>query len=464
MDKALILKNVSFRKGCRQIFTDINLEVGRGETIAITGAPSSNLSEFEDLLIGNRDAKNSFSGSVILDAAEIEKLSQEAFRFLRMVNIGVLPLNASIGNLKMSVQSYITLPFCESIKKTEREIILDAKRIMELLGVHDTEAIMRKKMNRLSQDDLRAVLYAAALSTDPCVALCYADVKMAEEEKNSFFTLLIKICKIKNIALILLTSDLSFAKEYGEKVYFLNQDKILPYESSFDTEFLEQAAILHPLPKNELNAEDTIRVSHMKVKGHDDKLDFTLYKKEVVSLSLKNGALLFSGKKKPARGNIYADNVALPRNKSFQKSILHVSAAFPIIPAEKIKDLLSAFSKRPSLKDDMGRILDHLPLPLHFTEKPCKPNVLFETLYIGLLCAAMSEAKLILLSDIDSLTNNVEKYELLALLFAICDRTGAGAVVFTEDDAVHRIISSKLNPKIKNESTNERTDAYADAT
>ena len=458
MDKALVLKNVSFRSSNRTIFTDLNLEVDRGEVLAICGTPSGNLCKFEDLLLRNFGDRDFTEGSIIIDAAETEKLPYDSLRFLRMVNIGVLPKNASVGNLKMTVRTYLLLPFRESIKKSERDIILDAKRIMELLGVSDTEAILQKKVSRLSPNDLRAVLYAAALSTDPAVALCHADINMADDEKESFFTLLIKICKIKKIALILLTTDTSFAKTFGERVYCLQNTCIVPYTSDA---FLDSAAAMLPIEKNEKSNEDVIRVSHIKATRQDEKLDFTLYKKEVVSLSIKKGELLFLGKRKPFRGNIYAENIALQRNKNFQKSIMHVTERFPFVPVEKVGDLLAAFSKRPSLKEDMGRILDFLPLPDGFAEKPLKPESLFETLYLGLLCAAMSEAKLILLSDIDLLTQKAEKYELITLLSAICKRTGAAAVIFSCDDAVHKIVSSG---QAEESTYEERTNAYADAT
>ena len=462
MDKALTLKDVSFQKGNRQIFSNVNLEIGRGEITALLGAPSGNIGCFEDLLLRKTDAADSIIGSIILDAAETEKLSHEALRFLRMVNIGILPKNASAGTLRMTVQSYLLLPFRESIKKTKREILLDAKRIMELIGIHNTESILKKKMNRLSENDLRAVLYAAALSTDPAVALCYADINISPEEKEALFKVLIKVCKIKNIALILLTGDAEFAKKYGEKVYLLQKNNILPY--TYD-DFLENAARMHPISKNAITTEEVIRASHIKPSKRNEKTDFTLYKREIIPLSMDRGLPLFLGKKKPYRGNIYADNIALPRNKSFRKQIMHVSGKFQFLPAKTVGPLLSQFAKRPSLKEDMGRILDFLPLPEGFTDRPACCSTLFETLFLGLLCAAMSESKLILLSDMDSLSQKTEKYELLTLLSAICERTGAGAVVFSEDKDVHLVLSSKSLENNSNKSTNEeRIHAYADAT
>ncbi len=446
MDKALVLKDFSMRCGEKHIFSDVNLEVNRGEIIAICGTAAGSMYALPSVLTRSFSCPAKLSGSVFVDNAEIDRLPDEDMRFVRMMNIGVLPRIYDVGTLSMSVQSYLTMPFRESVKKSKREIMLDAKRIMQLFDVSNPDRILKKRMSSLSKKVLRAVLFAAALSTDPAVAIAYDDMPdLTPEEKDALFTLLIKICKIKNIALLLFATDIRLARQFGERIFISKHDRIIPLEGASHpyVKFLERAEKAEPLPQDTISVVNILEARHVLPARGMERLDFILHKGEMISFACKNGPALFSGKRKPVRGAILADDTRI--TKQFKKSVMSVSAKMPLLPTNSVDNVVCAYAACSSLRQETAQFYSALSLPTDYGKTPVKTENLFEVLQLGLVCAAISEAKLILLSDIDKLCR-ADRYELLTLLSAVCSKTGAGAIVFSNEDDVHRAVSKAEEP------------------
>ncbi len=445
MDKALSLKDFSLRYGNKQIFTDVNLEIMRGEIVAICGTSAGSLYHLPNVFLRTLPHPYTYSGTLLVDSAEIERLSDEDMRFVRMMNIAVLPEPNMVGKLNMQVQNYITMPFRESVKKSSGEILMDAKRIMQLFGIQTPERILKKRMSALSEKEIRAVLYAAALSTDPALAIAYTHTPdLSDEEKESLFTLLIKICKIKNIALLLLTSDIAFARQFGEQIYITKHDRLISLEGASHpyVSFLEHAFESAPIPQKIKDETALLRANHVLPARGMRRLDFTLHKGEIVSFACKNGVSIFSGKRKPVKGKILIGDASI--TKKFAKNVMSVSAKMPIPPVKTIDSIVCAYAVRPSLRQDTSQFYSALSLPYDYGKMPVDRESIFEVLQLGIVCAAFAEAKLILLSDIDSLAR-ADRYELLTLLSAVCAKTGAGAIVFSSEEGVQRALSPTPN-------------------
>lgn len=439
MNKALFLEDVSLRLGGRQIFSELYLEASRGEIVTICGTSSSHVHFLPALLSRTLPSPFTLEGTVLVDGAEIARLGEEEMRFARMMNLAVLPEIHSVNTRGLTVQKYITLPFKESVKKSIQEIMTDARRIMQLLGITDPERVMHKPLSSLSTKDKRAVLYAAALSTDPAVAIAFADTPdLSPTESEQLFSLLIKVCKIKNIALFMLTSDIHFARKYGERVYLAKKDRIFPLEGASHPylHFLEAAASMQTrTPASHGEAIRLSAVNAVPVRGMK-KLDFVLHEGEILAFPCKNPLPVFTGRRNPARGTLLAAEKPLKKNKAFRKKIMPVHLGMPFPPAPSVDAVATVYAVRPSQRLSTEKLYTALGLPADFGKLSCTQKSAFDTLRLGLICAAMAEARVILLTDLERLAARADQYEILTLLEKVCAYTGAGALVFSNNTEV----------------------------
>ncbi len=441
MDKALLLEDLYLRVGGQQIFSEVNMEAVPGEIIAVCGTSGSHMHAFVQLLTRTYDAPYTLTGRLFVDGAEIERLSDEEMRFARMMNIAVLPDVETARHLRMSVQKYLLLPFRESVKKTPHEILTDAKRIMQLLGIGNPERIFRKRMSSLHVKDLRAVLYAAALSTDPAVAIAFADgADLSPNEADELYTLLVKVCKIKNIALLFLTGDIHFARRHGEKVFIAKNDRVLPLDGATHPylSYLENAAEMRTIdfpPHREtplLTAMNTVAEKGMQ------SLAFTLHSGQILAFTCKNGIPVFSGRRRPVSGSLHADGIDIRKSSLYQKGVMPLSASMPCPPVRTREEAVCAYAVRPSQRLGTAQLYSNLGLPADYGKAPLPTGNVYEVLRLGLVCAAIAEARVILLSDIDRLPSPADRYDILTLLSAVCASTGAGAIVFSgRTDVLH---------------------------
>ncbi len=447
MNKALFLENVFLRTGDRQIFSELYLEANRGEILTICGTSNSHFHFLPALLSRTLPSPFSLEGTVQVDGAEIQQLGEEEMRFARMMNLAVLPEIHSVHLRGLTVQKYITLPFKESVKKSVHEIMADARRIMQLLGISNPDRVLHRRLASLTAQDKRAVLYAAALSTDPAVAIVFTDTPdLSPTESDLLFSLLIKVCKIKNIALLMLTRDIGFARKYGERVYLAKKDRIFPLEGAAHPylHFLEAAASMQtrtPAPCGEaihLSAANAMPVRGMK------SLDFVLHEGEILAFPCKNPLPVFTGRRKPVSGTLFADGRPLKKNMAFRKKIMpvHLGMSFP--PVSSVDALASVYAVRPSQRLSTETLYTTLGLPADFGKQTCSQKSAFDTLRLGLVCAAIAEARVILLTDLERLTARADQYEILTLLEKVCAHTGAGALVFSNNTSVLHAVGTEF--------------------
>lgn len=467
MTKALHIRDLYLRHGGQQIFSELSLEAERGEIIAVCGTEGSHKSYFVNLLTRSYSAPYTLTGELFVDGAEIEKLSDEDLRFARMMNIAILPDTCDAEALDMTVLKYITLPYREKVKKTVHEIITDTKRIMQLLGVANPERVFNTRMSALHIKDLRAALYAVALATDPAVAIAFADAPdMSPNEADELYTLLIKVCKIKNITLLFLTADIHFATRHGEKTFIMENDRLYSLDDAsshphlqFLTAATEMRTLFLPAPGDEalLSALHAVPMRGMQ------SLAFTLHKGEILGVACSEGAAYFAGNRRLISGSIQYKNVPIQKKKDYIQNIFSVHADMPLLPVHSAEESILAYTARPSQRKNLSQIYTSVGLSSDYGKTPTPPKSLFEVLRLGLVCAAVCTPEIIFLSDIDFLPSAADRYEILTLLAAVCEQTGAAALVFSDNTAVLHALGTKFYTEDTNADQPEFADAENDA-
>jgi len=146
-----------------QVLKDINLEVKKGEFIAIIGASGSGKSTLMNI-IGLLDRHT--SGSYYLENQDTSRFSQDHLAEIRNKKIGfvfqsfnLLPRTSSLDNVALPL-IYAKVSSTEGIKKT--------KKLLKELGLEEK---INSRPNQLSGGQQQRVAIARALVNDPEIIL-----------------------------------------------------------------------------------------------------------------------------------------------------------------------------------------------------------------------------------------------------------------------------------------------------
>ncbi len=144
----------------RQVFTDVNLRVKRGEFLALAGPVGSGKTTLVNLLAG---LERPSSGSIHLLARETTRVSGRELTTLRLASIGLVP---QVQNLiqEFTVSQNVELPLF-LLGKGRRESRLS--RVQEVLALMGINADAERKVAGLSVGEKQLVSIARAMVKDP---------------------------------------------------------------------------------------------------------------------------------------------------------------------------------------------------------------------------------------------------------------------------------------------------------
>lgn len=187
-----------------QVLSDINLEIIKGESIAIVGASGSGKSTLLHIL-GGLDTPS--TGSIFFNGTKISSLNKDELATFRNRNLGfvfqfhhLLPEFSAIENVFMPGLIAKT-PFNELREKAA-----------DLLTQFGLEGRMNHRPSELSGGEQQRVAVARALINDPEIIL--ADEPTGNLDENStqnLLSILFPLVKSRNLTLVLVTHDMQIA-------------------------------------------------------------------------------------------------------------------------------------------------------------------------------------------------------------------------------------------------------------
>jgi len=209
MSVIIKLKNVTkeyvIGESTIQAVKDVNLEVKRGEFIAIVGPSGSGKSTLMNL-IGALDLAT--KGKIYLDKKNIEHLRESELAQIRGRKIGfvfqtfnLIPTLTAIENvmLPMMFQNYSTK------ERKER-----AKKLLKEVGLENREDFL---VTKLSGGERQRVAIARALANDPEVILADEPTGNLDSKKGKQIMSIFKKLNEEGKTIIMVTHDLEMAKE-----------------------------------------------------------------------------------------------------------------------------------------------------------------------------------------------------------------------------------------------------------
>ena len=139
----------------------VNLEIKRGEFVAVVGASGSGKSTLLNVMGG---LDNATSGTVMIEGKDLSKMNDEQLTVFRRDRIGFVFQNFNLIQI-MTVYENIVLPIHIGGKQEDKEFV---NRIIRALGL---EGLENRLPSQLSGGQQQRVAIARALATKPALIL-----------------------------------------------------------------------------------------------------------------------------------------------------------------------------------------------------------------------------------------------------------------------------------------------------
>jgi putative ABC transport system ATP-binding protein len=212
-------KNYTMGKREIKALSDLNLEVKKGEFVAIMGPSGSGKTTLLNVL-GCLDKPT--SGKVVLDEVDVAKLPEKELYKIRRDKIGfifqtfnLLPYLNAIENVELPME-------CTKKSGTERK-----KRAQELLGLVGLAGREGHRPQRLSAGEQQRVAIARAFANDPAIILADEPTgNLDTQNKHEIVRLLANLNIDRGTTVVMVTHDGQIAS-HTERMLLLKDGKIM---------------------------------------------------------------------------------------------------------------------------------------------------------------------------------------------------------------------------------------------
>ena len=211
----------TYEMGKRKIpaLNDLNLQVNRGEFVAIMGPSGSGKTTLLNVL-GCLDKPT--SGKVILDDVDAANLPERELYKIRRDKIGFVFQTFNLLPYLNAAEN-VELPM-ENTKKTKSERRKKARELLKLVGLEGRED---HRPQRLSAGEQQRVAIARALANDPAIILADEPTgNLDTQNKYEIVRLLANLNIERGTTVIVVTHDSQMAS-HTEKMFLLKDGKIL---------------------------------------------------------------------------------------------------------------------------------------------------------------------------------------------------------------------------------------------
>ncbi len=205
------------KAGVLVVLKEVNLEINKGDFIAITGPSGSGKSTMVNI-VGALD-KPSF-GKLFLKDKNVSKMDESSLAFLRGKTIGFIFQQFNLIPTLSALQN-VMLPM-EMIEMPEREARERAEKLLKMLGLEER---IEHKPNELSGGQQQRVAIARSLSNDPEIILADEPTGNLDTKTGKFIMDFLGKLNKEGKTIILITHDLNLVK-YAKKIVYLKDGKI----------------------------------------------------------------------------------------------------------------------------------------------------------------------------------------------------------------------------------------------
>jgi phospholipid/cholesterol/gamma-HCH transport system ATP-binding protein len=217
---AIAIRNLVTKFGSREILSNLNLEIWRGETFVILGGSGCGKSTLLRNIVGLEPPTE---GQIWIQGKEITRLSEDEFNELRK-KIGMAFQNSALFN-SMTVGENVALPLREHTELEDSTIQIMTRIKLEQVGLSGFASFMP---SQLSGGMRKRAGIARALAMDPEILLfdepsAGLDPIIAAGIDN----LILKLKQAFRMTIVLVTHELASAFLLADRLAMLDQGRIL---------------------------------------------------------------------------------------------------------------------------------------------------------------------------------------------------------------------------------------------
>ncbi|MFA7708272.1 MAG: ABC transporter ATP-binding protein [Candidatus Pacearchaeota archaeon] len=199
------------------VLKEINLDIKKGDFVAITGPSGSGKSTMVNI-VGALDRPS--WGSVYLDGRDISLIGESRLAFLRGKTIGFIFQQFNLLKTLTALQN-VMLPM-EILDVPEKEAREKAQELLESLGLGER---LHHKPNQLSGGQQQRVAIARALSNNPEIILADEPTGNLDSKTGKFVMDYLGKLHSQGKTVILITHDLDLVN-YAKRVVHIKDGQI----------------------------------------------------------------------------------------------------------------------------------------------------------------------------------------------------------------------------------------------
>ncbi len=226
--------NFKTEKGLLHAVRGVNLDLLKGETLAIVGESGSGKSATAKALLGlSAPNTEAVSGNVLYGGRDILRLPEKEFQKLRGNRIAMIPQD-SMSALDPIVKTGKQISETVYLKSTDRISRHSAKqialRLMAEVGIDNPELRYGQYPFQLSGGLCQRAVIAAALSADPEILICDEPTTALDVTVQAqVLELILKLKEKRDLSVIFITHDLGVVANIADRVAVMYAGKIVEY-------------------------------------------------------------------------------------------------------------------------------------------------------------------------------------------------------------------------------------------
>ena len=242
--------NISFKtdSGIVNAIRGVNLDLYKGETIAIVGESGSGKSVTTKAIMGIMAGNGSIDGGSInytwtdentgeritKDICQLsEKEMQSEIRGRKIAMVFQDPMTSL--NPTMTIGNQIMEPMIHHYNTPKEEAYKKAVELLQLVGITNAEKRMKNYPHQLSGGMRQRIMIAMALSCNPSLLICDEPTTALDVTiQAQILKLINKMKKELNTAVLLITHDMGVISEMADNVIVMYAGKIVEYTNVED--------------------------------------------------------------------------------------------------------------------------------------------------------------------------------------------------------------------------------------
>lgn len=220
----------SSRRGNVVAIQNVSLALEKGEILGVVGESGAGKSTIGNAVIGLLEPPGKMTGGkVLLDGERIDQLSPSAFRQVRGRRIGMIfqdpltsldPLQTIGSQLEETMQVHLQL--------TQQQAHARAIELLDSVGIPEAKMRLQQYPHQFSGGMRQRVVIALALCCEPEVIIADEPTTALDVSiQAQILDLLRKLCKEKQVGMILITHDMGVIAEVTDRVAVLYRGKLV---------------------------------------------------------------------------------------------------------------------------------------------------------------------------------------------------------------------------------------------